>query len=103
MEQNIDTVMCVTTGDCSNTEMLMEVLRLKGVNAIPFAYPQKPDTTQMRYCLESLAGSLGTTLEAAEKQRKRLGTRTLPTHPRRRQPPSPPSRFPASAASSARS
>lgn len=73
MEQNIDTVMCVTTGDCSNTEMLMEVLRLKGVNAIPFAYPQKPDTTQMRYCLESLAGSLGTTLEAAEKQRKRLG------------------------------
>ena len=72
MEQNVETVMCVTTGDCSNTEMLMEVLRLKGVNAIPFAYPQKPDTTQMRYCLESLAESLGTTLEAAEKQRKRL-------------------------------
>jgi len=72
MERDIDTVLCVTTGDCSNTEMLMEVLRLKGVDAVPFAYPQKPDATQMRYCLESLAESLGTTLEAAEKQRKRL-------------------------------
>jgi benzoyl-CoA reductase/2-hydroxyglutaryl-CoA dehydratase subunit BcrC/BadD/HgdB len=72
MERNIDTVMCVTTGDCSNTEMLMEVLRLKGLNAIPFAYPQKPDTTQMLYCLESLAESLGTTLHAAENERKRL-------------------------------
>jgi len=72
MEQGIDTVMCVTTGDCSNTEMLMEVLRLKGLDAIPFAYPQKPDATQMRYCLESLAESLGTTLDAAEEQRRQL-------------------------------
>jgi len=72
MEQGIDTVMCVTTGDCSNTEMLMEVLRLKGLDAIPFAYPQKPDATQMRYCLGSLAEALGTTLEAAERERERL-------------------------------
>ncbi|GAF82550.1 unnamed protein product, partial [marine sediment metagenome] len=43
MEQGIDTVLCVTTGDCSNTIMLMEVLKLKGHNVIPFAYPDHPD------------------------------------------------------------
>ena len=29
MEYNIDTVMCVTNGDCSNTVMLMEVLDIR--------------------------------------------------------------------------
>jgi benzoyl-CoA reductase/2-hydroxyglutaryl-CoA dehydratase subunit BcrC/BadD/HgdB len=42
MNQDIDTVLCVTSGDCSNTIMLMEVLKLKGRNVIPFAYPVHP-------------------------------------------------------------
>jgi benzoyl-CoA reductase/2-hydroxyglutaryl-CoA dehydratase subunit BcrC/BadD/HgdB len=52
--------------------MLMEVLRLKGINAIPFAYPDKPDSIQMKAALEKLAASLGTTLPAAENIRKAL-------------------------------
>jgi len=78
MEQGIDTVLCVTTGDCSNTIMLMEVLRLKGVRVIPFAYPDHPDIRQMQRTLESLAQTLGTTVEAAEEVRKELeGARGL--------------------------
>jgi benzoyl-CoA reductase/2-hydroxyglutaryl-CoA dehydratase subunit BcrC/BadD/HgdB len=65
-------VLCVTSGDCSNTIMLMEVLRLKGINAMPFAYPDKPDTAWMQTALEKLAASSGTTLPAAEKIRKAL-------------------------------
>lgn len=72
MEQGIDTVLCVTTGDCSNTIMLMEVFRLKGLNVIPFAYPDRPDVSKMQRTLESLAETLGTTIEAAEKARKTL-------------------------------
>ena len=34
LDRDIDTVICVTTGDCSNTIMLMEVLRLKGFRAM---------------------------------------------------------------------
>ncbi len=72
MEQGIDNVLCVTTGDCSNTVMLMEVLRLKGINAVPFAYPEQPDTGQMQLALEALAKTLNTSLDAAEQVRAEL-------------------------------
>ena len=67
MERGIDSVICVTNGDCSNTQMLMEVLKLKGVNTIPFAYPDSPNLLHMQACLESLAKTLGTTVDRAEK------------------------------------
>ena len=62
MEHKIDTVLCVTTGDCSNTVMLMEVLKLKGIKTIPFAYPDKPDIVKMQAALQELAKTLNTTL-----------------------------------------
>jgi benzoyl-CoA reductase/2-hydroxyglutaryl-CoA dehydratase subunit BcrC/BadD/HgdB len=72
MDYGIDTVICVTNGDCSNTVMLMEVLRLKGLQAIPFAYPDEPDSRRMQHALESLAENLGTTLGAADRVRVEL-------------------------------
>jgi benzoyl-CoA reductase/2-hydroxyglutaryl-CoA dehydratase subunit BcrC/BadD/HgdB len=72
LEKSIDNVLCVTSGDCSNTLMLMEVLKLKGLNAMPFAYPGRPDIRQMRKELKKLAASLGTTPEAAEKVRREI-------------------------------
>ncbi len=72
MDYGIDTVLCVTTGDCSNTIMLMEVLKLKGLKVIPFAYPDRPSPRRMQYTLEALAETLGTTLEAANRVRSEL-------------------------------
>jgi benzoyl-CoA reductase/2-hydroxyglutaryl-CoA dehydratase subunit BcrC/BadD/HgdB len=72
IDRGIDTVLCVTTGDCSNTIMLMEVLKLRGFSVIPFAYPDQPDTRRMQECLETLAENLGTNLEDAEKVRRNL-------------------------------
>ena len=72
LDHGIDTVICVTTGDCSNTIMLMEVLKLKGLRTIPFAYPGEPDREKMQECLESLAATLGTSLSAAEAVRLEL-------------------------------
>ena len=72
IEQKVDTVLCVTTGDCSNTVMLMEVLKLRGIKAIPFAYPDKPDAVQMQRSLEALAKTLNTTLAAADKVGEQL-------------------------------
>ncbi len=72
LDYGIDSVLCVTTGDCSNTIMLMEVLRLKGLKVIPFAYPDKPDTQKMQHALETLAEALGTSLDAAEKLKAKL-------------------------------
>jgi benzoyl-CoA reductase/2-hydroxyglutaryl-CoA dehydratase subunit BcrC/BadD/HgdB len=72
MEYGIENVLCVTTGDCTNTIMLMEVLKLKGLKVLPFAYPDKPDIPKMQQTLESLAESLGTSLDAAEKVKDKL-------------------------------
>jgi benzoyl-CoA reductase/2-hydroxyglutaryl-CoA dehydratase subunit BcrC/BadD/HgdB len=72
MDSGINDVLCVTNGDCTNTVMLMEVLKLKGKNTIPFAYPESPDKKQMDYILEKLVGTLGTTLKAAKKIREVL-------------------------------
>ena len=72
MDSGIQDIICVTTGDCSNTIMLMETLKLKGLNAIPFAYPDSPDHYLMQHTLEGLATTLGTTLEAANKVRDEL-------------------------------
>ena len=51
-QSDIDTVLCVTGGDCSNTVMLMEVLKLKGFKTISFAYPEEPDSKKMQNILE---------------------------------------------------
>jgi len=67
MEYGIEKVICVTGGDCSNTIMLMEVLRQKGLQTIPFSYPESPDINKMTDVLENLADTLGTTMEKAEK------------------------------------
>ncbi len=72
LEQGIDMVMCVTSGDCSNTLMLMEVFQIKGMSTLPFAYSEKPYAPAMQRALELLATTVGTTLDAAEKARQKL-------------------------------
>jgi benzoyl-CoA reductase/2-hydroxyglutaryl-CoA dehydratase subunit BcrC/BadD/HgdB len=74
IRHKIDTVLGVTTGDCSNTLMLMEVLKLKGVKTIPFAYPEEPKTNLMGNSLRELAKKVGARLEDAEEVRKELAT-----------------------------
>jgi benzoyl-CoA reductase/2-hydroxyglutaryl-CoA dehydratase subunit BcrC/BadD/HgdB len=72
LDKDIDTVICVTSGDCTNTVMLMEVLKLKGVNTIPFAYPDTPDKEAMQRSLETLSTVMGTTVDEAEEARQKL-------------------------------
>jgi benzoyl-CoA reductase/2-hydroxyglutaryl-CoA dehydratase subunit BcrC/BadD/HgdB len=74
LDAALEDVLCVTTGDCSNTIMLMETLKLKGLNAMPFAFPGQPDPAAVRLALEALAASLGTTLTKAETVRDELRT-----------------------------
>ncbi|TFG45323.1 MAG: 2-hydroxyglutaryl-CoA dehydratase [Dehalococcoidia bacterium] len=68
----IEEIICVTGGDCSNTLMLMEVLRYRGIRAIPFAYPATPEQSAMAATIEKLATELGTTVAAAEECRQQL-------------------------------
>ncbi|MDV2989907.1 MAG: 2-hydroxyacyl-CoA dehydratase [Dehalogenimonas sp.] len=72
LEKGIREVICVTGGDCSNTVMLMEVLRQRGIKGIPFNYPSEPDPAAMAAAIQKLAADLGTTMTGAEEQRRRL-------------------------------
>ncbi len=72
MERGIDAVVTVIGGDCSESLALMEVLTLKGVEVIPFAYPHSPDPALLEGEMRRLASRLGTTLEAAEERKKEM-------------------------------
>jgi benzoyl-CoA reductase/2-hydroxyglutaryl-CoA dehydratase subunit BcrC/BadD/HgdB len=71
-ESDIEDVVCVTGGDCTNTVMLMEVLKLKGFNTIAFAYPTRPDVDDMQRTLDEFATAMGTTLAASGAVKSRL-------------------------------
>ena len=71
-EQQINTVLGVTSGDCSNTIMLLEVLSLHGVQTIDFSYPSVPNEHNAARELAALAARLGTNMKAAEKIRAGL-------------------------------
>jgi benzoyl-CoA reductase/2-hydroxyglutaryl-CoA dehydratase subunit BcrC/BadD/HgdB len=62
-------VVGVVRGDCSGTELLLEAFESRGIEVIPFTYPYPPSPEDMLRELQRLCGRLGTTVEAAERQR----------------------------------
>lgn len=73
LESGIKEVVAVTEGDCSNTRALMEVLSLKGVETVPFAYPHDRDPESLRFEIEKLMRHFGVGWDAVNLARERLG------------------------------
>lgn len=65
-------VVGVVRGDCSGTELLLEALAESGVEVIPFTYPYPARREDLAREIATLCDRLGTTLEEAEGQRRRL-------------------------------
>ncbi|HEY5996124.1 MAG TPA: 2-hydroxyacyl-CoA dehydratase [Candidatus Deferrimicrobiaceae bacterium] len=65
-------IIAVTQGDCSYTQALMEVLRHRGVNAVPFAFPFDRDPRFLDNELVKLATRFGATLSDGERWKNRL-------------------------------
>jgi benzoyl-CoA reductase/2-hydroxyglutaryl-CoA dehydratase subunit BcrC/BadD/HgdB len=59
MEGQVDTVITVMEGDCSNTQALADILRYKGIRTIPFSYPFDRDRKvlgrEIRKLMETLS------------------------------------------------
>ncbi|MCA1990033.1 MAG: 2-hydroxyacyl-CoA dehydratase [Desulfarculus sp.] len=72
LHPEVETVIGVTQGDCSNTHALMELLHLAGRRVVPFAYPHGRDRAGLVRALERLAGELGADLARAEEIRRQL-------------------------------
>lgn len=69
---DIDRVIAVTQGDCSNTHALMETYELAGVKTIPFAFPFDRDYDLLKLQMEKLMQCLGTDWEAVSAVKRRL-------------------------------
>lgn len=70
--QDIQTIVAVTQGDCSNTHALMETLEMEGVRVIPFAFPFDRDPDLLKLQMEKLMGALGTGWDEVYRTKERL-------------------------------
>ncbi|MEN6567537.1 MAG: 2-hydroxyacyl-CoA dehydratase [Veillonellales bacterium] len=69
---NIDKVIAVTQGDCSNTHALMETFQLAGIEIIPFAFPFDRDYDLLRLQMDKLIQLLGTRWKDVQTVKHRL-------------------------------
>ncbi len=70
--EDVDAVIAVTQGDCSNAQALAEAWQADGIEVIPFAYPYDKDTEQMALQVRRLREKLGAEPEAVEDRFKEL-------------------------------
>ncbi|WP_434511288.1 2-hydroxyacyl-CoA dehydratase family protein [Desulfitobacterium sp. AusDCA] len=68
----INRIIAVTQGDCSNTHALMETWAEQGIEIIPFAFPYDGDADMLRLQLDKLIQALGTTWDKVYEQKERL-------------------------------
>jgi benzoyl-CoA reductase/2-hydroxyglutaryl-CoA dehydratase subunit BcrC/BadD/HgdB len=69
---DIDTVIAVTQGDCSNTHALMETFEMADIKTLPFAYPFDRDYDLLKLQMDKLIAALGTNWEAVASVTERL-------------------------------
>jgi benzoyl-CoA reductase/2-hydroxyglutaryl-CoA dehydratase subunit BcrC/BadD/HgdB len=73
---NVDAVVAVTTGDCSNTNAMIELLEVDGIPIYRFAYPTDRRSSsayaELKAQMEQLAANIGTSLELAQEQHAKL-------------------------------
>ncbi len=68
----MDGVVGVVHGDCSNTESLLDTLRLKDVSVHPFSYPSERERDLLVGEIKSLCSYLGTTIAEAAGEAGRV-------------------------------
>jgi len=69
---DIQTIIAVTQGDCSNTHVLVELLRRQGKRVIPFAYPSDRDRPLLQDQIKRLMREFGVGSDAVEATKGRL-------------------------------
>lgn len=70
--KEIDTVVSVVEGDCSNARALSEVLDLKGIRCIPFSYPNSRSYEALKSELQKLCNVFDTSFEEALRVKRKL-------------------------------
>lgn len=69
---DVEEVIAVVRGDCSQTQALMEILQMEGLSVYPFAYPYDRSTLAMRHEIQKLMAHYGVEETSVRKTKKRL-------------------------------
>ncbi|KAJ51893.1 2-hydroxyglutaryl-CoA dehydratase subunit [Clostridium tetanomorphum DSM 665] len=72
LENNIEEIVGVIEGDCSNTKALIEVLQLKGIKVYPFSFPHSHKKEDVESEIKKFMNIFNVTFEKVEAVRKRL-------------------------------
>lgn len=72
IENNINSIINVIEGDCSNTKSLGEVLKLHNISSIPFSYPSNHEYNSLKNSIESLMEIFNVNYEEISKTKTRL-------------------------------
>ncbi len=71
-QNDVDAVVAVLQGDCSNTHALMETLEMEGMEAIPFLYPYDRDREFLALQMDKLCRAFDVDRRRVEETRARF-------------------------------
>lgn len=69
---DVERIVGVVEGDCSNTKAMLEVMMDKGIESIPFGYPHTRTYEAIKREMDALMTRLNVSYEAVEETRKQL-------------------------------
>jgi benzoyl-CoA reductase/2-hydroxyglutaryl-CoA dehydratase subunit BcrC/BadD/HgdB len=69
---DLEAIIAVTQGDCSNTRALMETLEVEGIRTIPFAFPYDADLDMLKLQIEKMMGYFQVGWEEVEETKRKL-------------------------------
>lgn len=72
LDTDLEAMIAVMQGDCSNTQALMETLQLKDIPILPFAYPYDQDKDMLKNQMEKLMQVFKVNWDEVEKVRTDL-------------------------------
>jgi benzoyl-CoA reductase/2-hydroxyglutaryl-CoA dehydratase subunit BcrC/BadD/HgdB len=72
LKEEIDEVIGVIQGDCSNAQALLEVLKEKGLSTYFFSYPYDRDEGYMKLSIKKMMKHYHVGIKKVEEQKKRL-------------------------------
>ena len=72
LQADLDAIVAVTQGDCSQTHAMIETLQEQGMKIVPFAYPYDRDRELLELQMRRLADQFGATWATMEDARDRL-------------------------------
>lgn len=72
LKNNIKKIVGVMEGDCSNTKVLIEVLKSKGIEVYPFSFPHTHKKEDVKFEIDKFMNLFKVNLNQVENVRKRL-------------------------------